>query len=503
MKKVYLLILDGFACGKHDTGDAIFAAKKPFLDSLFARYPISHLQTHGRSVGLPEFQTGGSEAGHITIGAGRPIRQFLTQISDQMDSGAFLQNSALEKVFRHAKKAGRIHFFGMISDGGIHSFLPHVFGLGEMAKKYGISPENVFLHAITDGRDVGLRTAGKFLDEIERRNFCRLATIGGRFFAMDRDQNWDRIEPHFRAMTDPDFEHCAKNVQNYLADFYAHSDESDYYLPPALFLPEAQIRADDAVIFFNFRSDRMRQISAAFFDSGFQKFSRKTILNPENVAVFGKFCDGVPPAFAADSSSAKNTLGEVIAAHQKTQLRIAETEKFNHVTFYFSGERKSEFAGESRILVPSPKCASYAEKPEMSAREMTAAAISALQKTDFDFVVHNFANADLVGHSGDFAAAKKAVEVLDECAEKLIPFLQSKNYEILITADHGNADEMIDSSGSPNASHTKNLVPFCAVSDSIKNLRPRGTLADIAPTVLEVLGISQSAEMTGKGLIDG
>ncbi len=501
MKKAYLIILDGFGLGHHDRGDAIFNAKKPFIDSLLKTYPSSRLKTHGSAVGLPEFQTGGSEAGHITIGAGRPVKQFLTKINDQIDDGSFFKNPVLIKLFEKAQKHNRIHFFGLTSDGGIHSFLPHLFGLLQMAKKYKI--ENTFIHACLDGRDVGERTAKKYLKQIDDQNYGKIATLGGRFFGMDRDKNWDRIKTHYDVLCDKDTAPISQNWEKYLDNFYQASEKSDYYVPPVLFEKNGQITSNDVVVFFDFRADRMQQISSVISDREFKEFKPKIQIPAENLGVFGAYAPWAKQLFTSDKIKITNTLGEVIANTGEPQLRISESEKYNHVTFYFSGERKNEFKNEKRVLVPSPKCASYAELPAMSAKEQTDAAISEIKNTDYKLVIQNFANADLVGHSGNYEAAKESIEVLDTCLKKLVPQIIEKNYDLIITADHGNSDEMIMDNGEPNASHTKNLVPCILISKNLKNkeIKKTGTLADIAPTILDLLGMKKPKEMTGKSLI--
>ena len=496
MKKVALIILDGFGIGHHDKGDAIFHAKKPFLQKLFASENFARLKTDGEAVGLPSFQTGGSEAGHLAIGAGRPVKQFLTKINEDN----FEKNEKLVALFEKAKSREKIHFLGMISDGGIHSFLPHLLDLLDLAQKFEI--REIYIHAITDGRDVGERSAKNFINQIEEKNIGKIATIGGRFFAMDRDNNWDRIEKAYQVLTGKKevTENPAKKV---VEDFYNNSDQSDYYLPPTLLDESGVIQKDDVVISFNYRIDRMRQIWSAFCDENFDKFSRDFRLNPQNVGVFGGYYPEAVQIYQEEKGGVKNTLGEVISRENLTQLRISETEKFNHVTFYFSGGRKEAFSSEERILIPSPKCASYAEKPAMSAREQTTALLEKIAEKDFSLIVQNFANSDLVGHSGSLEAAIKAIEVLDECLRKEVPRLLEKDYTVIITADHGNSDEMLYPNGEPCASHTKNLVPFWVLENSrVFNLKgKKGTLADIAPTILKLLGIAKPAEMTGESLV--
>lgn len=369
-----------------------------------------------------------------------------------------------------------------------------------MAQKYEI--EETYIHAFLDGRDVGERTAKGYLELIENQNIGEIATVGGRFFGMDRDENWERINAHYQILCNKKVRESVKPWKKVIEEYYQKSEQSDYYLPPVLLQRRGQIKPDDVVIFFNYRTDRARQISAALVNETFEHFERKGHINPENYGTFGSYYDGALKPFSFGKESIDNTLGEVVSKGGGKQLRISETEKFNHVTFFFSGERKEEFPGESRILIPSPKCASYAEKPEMSAREQTDAALKAIAKDDYALVAQNFANSDLVGHSGELAAAIQAIEVLNECLEKLIPEIQKKGYEIIITADHGNADEMI-LDGKPSAAHSKNLVPCVVLSQNNPNmkLKESGTLSDIAPTICALMGVEQPGEMTGESLI--
>lgn len=499
MKKAYLIILDGFGLGHHDKGDAIFQAKTPYIDALFEKYPLAKLKTDGECVGLPSFQTGGSEVGHITIGSGRRVKHLLTKINDQIESGEFFKNKVLQKLMDTARSNGRIHFMGLCSDGGIHSFLPHLFGLQKMAQDNGV--KNIYTHAFLDGRDVGERTAKEYLQQIEDQKIGSIASLGGRFFGMDRDTNWDRIKKAYDTLCNPETKSTAQSWSEYLDEYYATSEKSDYYVPPVLFEKEGQIQPDDVVIFFNYRTDRARQISSVLCDENFSEFERPVQISAKNYGIFGPYYDAGQQPFHFGDDTINNTLGEIISKQGNSQLRISETEKFNHVTFFFSGQRKQEFPGEERILIPSPKCTSYAEKPEMSAVEQTDAAINAIEKKDYQLVVQNFANADLVGHSGKLKAAIRASEVLNACLERLIPVLQKKGYEIFLTADHGNSDEMILSNGDINAGHTKNLVPFCWISPNAIGLQEKGDLGDIAPTILDVLGIEKPKEMMGQSLV--
>jgi 2,3-bisphosphoglycerate-independent phosphoglycerate mutase len=502
MNKVYLLILDGFGLADPGKGNAVTLAHTPYLDQLLPAEKISKLKAHGHSVGLPEFQMGGSEVGHVTIGAGRPVKHILTKINDEIEAGTFFEKENLKALFTKAQKKGRIHFLGLASDGGIHSFLPHLFGLSQMAEKFDI-PE-VYVHSFLDGRDVPERTAKTYLEEIEKHNVGTMASIGGRFFGMDRDTNWDRTKKEYDVLTDESYEATDKSWEDLIDEFYEADTKSDYYLPPQLLCKKGQIEADDVVICFNFRTDRMRQIMAAFCDDNFDSFERPFICDPQNFGIFGNYYDRANIIFSLSSEPINNTLGQLVCDNGGTQLRVAETDKVNHVTFFFSGEKKTLFEGEERILVDSPKVASYAEAPEMSAAEHTTKTLAKLAHQDFNLVVHNYANGDLVGHSADIPATITAVETLDRELKRLIPVVQSKGYDIIITADHGNCEQMFMGDGhTPCPTHSKNLVPFRLIKNdgSEPILNQAGTLADVAPTICELLEIEKPEEMSGGSLI--
>lgn len=500
MKKVCLIVLDGFGIGKGDAGDAIAAADKRFLGPLLDSEPMARLKTDGEAVGLPSFQCGGSEAGHLTLGAGRPVKQFLTIINDDIESGQVMEHPQLVPLLERAKKNGRVHFVGMLSDGGIHSFQPHLDGLLRMAEKMGIP--DIFVHGFLDGRDVGERSAKKYLDQLDAVGVGKLASLSGRFYSMDRDTNWERTQPACETMWGTS-KSVGTSWQNEIEKFYDEHTESDYYFPPVVLDTDGGIGEDDIVVCFNFRSDRMRQLWSALCDENFNEFPRPHRIDPKNVAVFGSYYADAIAAYQLDDPQVPDTLGEIVSRAGLPQLRISETEKFNHVTFYFSGQRKQEFEGEERILIASPKCASYAEAPEMSAAGQTDALIAKLDEKYFALIVQNFANPDLVGHSADFDAAKNAINVVDECLAREIPALHAQGYDVLVCADHGNADEMLEPDGSPSASHTKNLVPCWVLraDGSRPDLRDHGTLADVTPTLLDLLEMPLAEEMTGTSLL--
>lgn len=498
--KTYLIILDGVGLAPDSDGNAVSLAKKPFLDALWKDFPMAQLKTHGEVVGLPEFQMGGSEVGHLTIGAGRTVKHILTMINEEVASGKVAENEKLKALFDRAKIRGRIHFLGLTSDGGIHSFLPHLLGLLKIAQEAGIP--NIYTHAFLDGRDTGMRAAHGFLKQIEEMGIGTLASMGGRFYGMDRDKNWDRIAKAYPVFCDKNYAPTEKTWRQILDDFYT-GDKSDYYLEPKLLEASGQIEPGDIVICFNYRTDRMRQIMSAFCDKEFSEFERPFILDADDFGIFGNYYPEAHTIYEMKSDSKKNTLGEVISGAGLSQLRVTETEKFNHVTFFFSGERKEPFEREDRVLIPSHKVASYADDPAMSAEEQTAAVLKALEEKEYDFVIQNFANGDMVGHSGNIPSGILAVETVDHCLQKLVPILLKKGYQVCITADHGNCDEMIYPDGTLSTAHSKNLVAFTVLRpDGLPvELREYGTLVDVAPTILDLLRLEQPQDMTGKSLL--
>lgn len=501
MNKTYLIILDGYGSAPDSEGNAVSRAHTPYLDELLTPQKISLLKTHGEAVGLPSFQMGGSEVGHTTIGAGRPVKHILTKINDEIEDESFFEKNNLKSLFKKAQTKNRIHFLGLCSDGGIHSFLPHLFGLGKMAKKFGIQDVNI--HAFLDGRDVPERTAKMYLNDIKSNDVGKIASLGGRFYGMDRDHNWERTQAAYEVMTNKHTAITAQSPNEIIDSFYQDSEKSDYYLPTHCLDKNGQIREDDIVICFNFRPDRMRQIMSVFCDKSFDLFARPFVMNPQNFGVFGNYYEDANTIFSLSSEPINNTLGQVLSDNNLTQLRAAETEKFNHVTFFFSGEKKNLFPGEERILVDSPKVPIYSEAPAMSAVELTDQILKKLETTEFDFVIHNYANGDLVGHSGDLPASIKAVETLEQETKRLVPTLLEKGYHVIITADHGNCEEMLFPDGSPSPCHSKNLVPFRILNPTGEDiyLKTNGELADIAPTICEIMNIKKPKEMSGESLI--
>ncbi len=510
MNKVYLMILDGFGEGKDYPGNAITHAKMPNLEQLKKEYPHTLLKAHGESVGLPEGTQGGSEVGHFTIGAGRIVFQALEEINRSIHNGDFFTKPAfLEACERVKNNNGALHLLGMISDQGVHSHTDHLFALLKLAKDQGVP--KTYIHAITDGRDVPEKCADKYVTMIQQKiaelqmgpgssTEAKIATMIGRYYAMDRDKNWDRTQVAYdlytlgkgHEETDP-----LQAIQN----AYTRGAQSDYYIDAIVFDKAGVITDKDAVIFWNFRTDRTRQITQCFTGETEIGFKPEKTVRPFFVC-FGDYSKTAPVVFP--TLQVKNNLGSVIEQNGLHQLRIAETEKYAHVTYFFNSQVETPFKNEKRVLVDSPKTPSYAQKPEMSARGVTDAVIKEMDSSDYSLIVQNFANTDLVGHSGDYKATVTACEVVDECIGRISQKALEKGYDLIITADHGNAEYMIyEENGEPCPSHTKNPVIFLLCSPRYKEnkLRDGGSLEDIAPTILRMLDIQQPEEMTGKSLL--
>lgn len=510
MKKVLLIILDGFGEGHAYEGNAITLAKTPTLTELKKKYPWTLLQAAGEAVGVPSGTQGGSEIGHFTIGAGRIIWQSLEKINRSIRDRSFFEKPDLLEACRCAKSTqfSALHLIGMISDQGVHSDIRHLFALLELAKLQGV--KKVFIHAITDGRDVEERSAPGFIKGIQAKieslameQEAKIATIIGRYYAMDRDSNWDRTQKAYNLLTlGAGIEE--KNPLTALQNFYNKGTESDYYIPPIILDKNSIIKNEDAVIFWNFRSDRARQLTWCFTGETDPKtrhgvgFKQEKAVRPFFVCI-GPFSEKAPVVFP--TPVVKNNLGEVISKNGMRQLRIAETEKYAHVTFFLNSQIEKPLEGEDRILIDSPKCPSYAEKPEMSAYGIVDALLPKLKSREYQFIALNFANCDLVGHSGNLQATIKAVETVDTCLGKIILEAIQNGYTILITGDHGNAEYMIyENTGEPCPSHTTNPVPFIAVSHQLSAVR-KGELKDVAPTVLKIMGIPKPKEMTGEAIV--
>ena len=502
-KPLVLMILDGFGIAPAE-GNAIAAAKHPNLEKIFAENPHTQIGASGMDVGLPDGQMGNSEVGHTNIGAGRIVYQELTRITKSAQDGDMMQNEALLKAMHNAKENGKaLHFMGLLSDGGVHSHNTHLYALLEMAKKLGL--EKVFVHCFMDGRDVppssGKDYVKQLMDKLQEIGVGKIATVMGRYYAMDRDNRWERVEKAYAAMVYGEGEQadcplCA--MQNSY-----DKEVTDEFVVPTVVKGAEPISAGDSVIFYNFRPDRAREITRTLVDPDFTGFERKKGFFPLTYVCMTQYDATMPNVEVAyKPESLVNTFGEYISNKGLTQLRIAETEKYAHVTFFFNGGVEKQYPGEDRILVKSPAVATYDLQPEMSAYEVTDKMVEAVKSGKYDALILNYANCDMVGHTGVFEAAVKAVEAVDTCVGRVVEAVKEMGGCVLLTADHGNADKMVDEDGEPFTAHTTNPVPFCVINHPCK-LREGGRLADIAPTMLQVLGLKQPKEMTGESLIVG
>lgn len=506
---VVLIILDGWGYSEETEGNAIAAAKTPVIDSLWAAYPHTLLHTSGKAVGLPEGQMGNSEVGHLNIGAGRVVPQELVRISDAVEDGTILSNPALVKVCQDVRtRGGKLHLVGLCSEGGVHSHLNHLLGLLDLAKAQGIS--EVCLHAITDGRDTspkeGVEAIKKIQDRLDEIGIGRIVTISGRYYAMDRDRRWDRVKKAYDIMTQDGLGSSDAAV-DVLQAFYAQ-DVTDEFVIPTRIAPGAVVPGD-GVMFFNFRPDRARQLTQAFVSPDFQGFEREQIL-PLSFVTFTQYDPSLAVLVAFEPQNLNNILGEVIAKQGLRQFRTAETEKYAHVTYFFNGGLEQPFEGEDRELVQSPMVATYDKEPAMSAEAVTDVASAAVEQRIYSLIVINYANPDMVGHTGNTEATIQAIETVDRCVGHLLESISRAGGTAIIIADHGNAEYMRDEEGNPWTAHTTNPVPFILVEgEGMKipgygtevTLRSDGRLADIAPTILEILKIPQPPEMTGCSMI--
>ena len=501
-KTLILMIMDGFGIGP-DYGNAIKAAKKPNLDRLFAENPTTKIGASGLNVGLPDGQMGNSEVGHTNIGAGRIVYQELTRITKSIADGDFYQNPAFVNAIDKAAAGGKaLHIMGLLSDGGVHSHNSHLYALLRLAKQRGC--KKVYVHAFLDGRDVppssGKDYVAACLDEMKKIGVGEIATVMGRYYAMDRDNRWERVEKAYAAIV------CGEGVQasdpvRAVEDSYKNG-VTDEFVVPAVCAKNAAVQAGDSVIFYNFRPDRAREITRTFVDPDFKGFERKKGFFPVNFVCMTQYDATMPNVDVAfHPETLKNTFAEYISGKGLTQLRIAETEKYAHVTFFFNGGVETVYPGEERALIKSPKVATYDLQPEMSAYLVTDELLKRIDSGKYDVIILNFANCDMVGHTGIFDAAKAAVEAVDTCVGKVVEDIRRHGGVALITADHGNAEQMLAQDGTPFTAHTTNLVPFCVVGYPCK-LREGGKLADIAPTMLKILGLPQPTEMTGKSIIE-
>ena len=500
---VALIIMDGWGIGDpKDPNNAIAVGKTPVLDGLTAKYPNSKLQASGEYVGLPDGQMGNSEVGHTNIGAGRIIYQELTRITKAIKDGDFFENEALLAAIRDAKKnGGALHLMGLVSPGGVHSHSKHLYGLLELAKKQGLS--EVYVHAFLDGRDVPPSSAAEYLEELEQEirkiGVGKVAVISGRYYAMDRDKRWERVQQAYDAIARGKGVSAKSSGEAIQASY--KDGVTDEFVVPVVIEGYQGMKPGDGVIFFNFRPDRARELTHAFTDASFDGFERVEGLDL-SFTTMTQYEKGLNVKIAYPPQSIQNTLGEVISKQGLKQLRIAETEKYAHVTFFFNGGVEKEYEGEDRILVPSPKVATYDLQPEMSAIEVTDKVVEAIKSEKYDFIILNYANGDMVGHTGVIPAAIKAVETVDTCVGRFVEALQSVGGEVIIIADHGNADMMVDpETGEPFTAHTTNPVPVIAVSDRVKSIH-EGALCDVAPTLLTLAGIAIPSEMTGKPLVE-
>ncbi len=498
-----LMILDGFGQREETAGNAIAAASKPALDRIFADYPHTTLKACGLDVGLPDGQMGNSEVGHLNIGAGRIVYQDLTMITKAIEDGTFFENEALLKAMAHAKKNdSTLHLLGLLSDGGVHSHITHLFGLIDMAKKNGV--EKLCVHCFLDGRDVPPKCANTYIDQLtehmEKTGLGRIGIVSGRYYAMDRDKRWERLQKAYDAMTGTGGEHAPSGHEAVLAAY--ERGETDEFVLPTIVDGAYPVADGDAMIMFNFRPDRAREITRAFTDPDFDGFERKIL--PEDLCYicmtqYDATLENVTLAYPPETPA--NTLGVYISSLGLSQLRIAETEKYAHVTFFFNGGVEEPNPGEDRILVPSPKVATYDMQPEMSAPEVTEKVLEAIDTDKYDLIILNFANADMVGHTGVMEAAVKAIETLDACVPRITEAVLAKGGQILLTADHGNADEMLDEDGNVMTAHSLSDVPLVHIAEAPKALAEGGRLCDIAPTLLDLMGLPVPEEMTGRSLI--
>lgn len=503
---VALIILDGFALRNEVIGNAVAQAKKPNFDRFWNQYPHASLVASGEEVGLPPGQMGNSEVGHLNIGAGRIVYQNLTRIHKSIRDEDFFQNTAFIEAVAHVKALGsKLHLMGLLSDGGVHSHYTHLFALLQLAKSHGL--EDVFVHGFLDGRDVGPKTALSYIEETERLmseiGVGKFASISGRYYAMDRDRRWERIEKTYRVLVDGVGESALSASAGVQAS-YERKVTDEFVIPFVIKeegKPVATFDSKDAVIFFNFRPDRAIQLSTVISTGICEEFPLSP-KHPRNIkyVTFTSYSEEVFASVAYNNDNLVNTIGEVLSLNGKTQLRIAETEKYPHVTFFMSGGREERFPGEERILINSPKVATYDLQPEMSAYEVTNALLEAIESNRFDGIILNFANPDMVGHSGMLEPTIRAIEVVDECLGRIVESILEKGGAAIITADHGNSDEVVTVSGQPMTAHTTNPVPVIITKEGT-TLRENGILADLAPTMLHLLGIVQPPEMTGKTLL--
>jgi 2,3-bisphosphoglycerate-independent phosphoglycerate mutase len=503
-KPLVLIILDGFGHSDSHHGNAIYEAKMPVMDRLYKTMPNGLISGSGMDVGLPDGQMGNSEVGHMNLGAGRVVYQDFTRVTKAIRDGEFFENPAICAAVDKAVGAGKaVHVLGLLSDGGVHSHEDHLVAMVELAAKRGA--DKIYLHAFLDGRDTPPRSAEKYLQTMEdaykRLGKGRTASIIGRYFAMDRDNRWDRVASAYNLIVDGQSEFQADSAHAGLEAAYGRS-ENDEFVKATSIGETVKVEDGDAVVFMNFRADRARELTRVFVEDGFKDFERARQPKLAGFVMLTQYAASIPAPSAFAAGSLKNVLGEYLAEKGKTQLRIAETEKYAHVTFFFSGGREEPFPGEERILIPSPKVATYDLQPEMSAPEVTDRIVDAIENQRFDVIIVNYANGDMVGHSGIMEAAIKAVECLDVCVGRIAEALEKVGGEALITADHGNVEQMTDDhTGQAHTAHTSEPVPFVYVGKRKLKVREGGVLADVAPTMLQLMGLEKPAEMTGHSIL--
>ena len=500
-KKALLMILDGWGIGNHTKSDVIYSTPTPYWDSLLAKYPHSQLQASGENVGLPDGQMGNSEVGHLNIGAGRVLYQDLVKINKSIADKSILKNKEIVSAFTYAKESGKaIHFMGLTSNGGVHSSLEHLFALCDIAKEYGL--EKVYLHCFMDGRDTDPKSGKGFIEEVEahcKQSAGVIASIVGRFYAMDRDKRWNRVKEAYDLLVEGKGKQATDMVKA-MQESYDEDVTDEFIKPINNATADGTIKEGDAVIFFNCRNDRAKELTIVLTQQDMPEEGMKTIpgLQYYCMTPYDASFKGVHILF--DKENVQDTLGEYLSRNGKKQLHIAETEKYAHVTFFFNGGREAPFDGEDRILVPSPKVATYDLKPEMSAYEVKDKLVEAIGTEKYDFIVVNYANGDMVGHTGVYEAIEKAVVTIDNCVKDTVEAAKAHGYEVIIIADHGNADNAINADGTPNTAHSLNPVPCVYVTEKAGVEIHDGILADVAPSILKIMGMEQPSDMTGKAL---
>lgn len=503
------MILDGWGIGKHNYGDVIFKTPTPHMDGLEAKYPHSQLLASGENVGLPDGQMGNSEVGHLNIGAGRIVYQDLVKINRACADGSIMENPEIKAAYEYAKANGKgLHLMGLTSTGGVHSSLDHLFKLVEIAREYGVA-DKTFVHCFMDGRDTDPKSGKGFIEQLQDvcdTNGAHIASIIGRFYAMDRDKRWNRVKVAYDQLVHGKgraVENMAEGVQScYDTDSEEHKNTDEFMEPLVNANVDGRIQEGDVVIFFNYRNDRAKELTVVLTQQDMEEEGMKTVpgLQYYCMTPYDASFNGVHILFPKENVD--NTLGEYIAAKGLKQLHTAETEKYAHVTFFFNGGRETPYDGEERILVASPKVATYDLKPEMSAYEVKDKLVAAIREDKFDFIVVNFANGDMVGHTGFYNAIEKAVKAVDECVGEVVNAANETGYETIIIADHGNADNAVNEDGTPNTAHSLNPVPFIYITENKNAKVADGVLADVAPSILHIMGLEQPKEMTGHNLIE-